>query len=198
MSRRPPGKPRLPGLPPDRLTGEQRAVYDAIAKGRRAEGPQLFPLTEEDGRLRGPFNAMLLSPPVGGALQALGSALRYESDLTARERELAILVVAAHWGSAFEWEAHVAVGRHVGLTDAEIEAIRTGEPVPLDDEREAAVVAWVRELTSRWDVDDEAYARAEAVLGLRRAYELSVLVGYYSTLALQLRVFAGERPPAAG
>lgn len=86
----------------------------------------------------------------------------------------------------------------MGLTDAEIEAIRTGEPVPLDDEREAAVVAWVRELTSRWDVDDEAYARAEAVLGLRRAYELSVLVGYYSTLALQLRVFAGERPPAAG
>jgi len=27
-------------------------------------------------------------------------------------------------------------------------------------------------------------------------YELTVLVGYYSTLALQLRVFSGEEGPA--
>jgi len=44
--------------------------------------------------------------------------------------------------------------------------------------------------------DDAAYGGAQAALGLAVMYELTVLVGYYSTLALQLRVFAGEEGPA--
>ncbi len=38
---------------------------------------------------------MLLAPAVGGALAALGEAIRYRSSLTARTREIAILAVAA-------------------------------------------------------------------------------------------------------
>jgi 4-carboxymuconolactone decarboxylase len=187
-------EPRLVGLDPATLDADQREVYEAIAGGRRAQGPQLFPLTDEAGRLRGPFNAMLLSPPLGLPLQAVGAAVRYRSELTDRERELAILVVAARWGSAFEWASHLAVGRGAGLVEAEIDAVRAGGDVPLADAGEAAVVGWVRRLVHDWSADDDAYAAAEAALGLRRAYELSVLVGYYSTLALQLRVFGGERP----
>ena len=40
-----------------------------------------MPLTDEGGRLEGPFNAMLFSPAVGHALQALGGALRYQGTL---------------------------------------------------------------------------------------------------------------------
>jgi alkylhydroperoxidase family enzyme len=180
------------GLDPAELDEEQREVYTAIAGGRRAQGPQLFPLTDEAGRLRGPFNAMLLSPSLGLPLQAVGAAVRYSSDLTDRERELAILVVAARWNSAFEWASHLPIGRAAGLSEAELDALRSGADVPLADPAEAAVVAWVRTLAHDWTADDEAYSQAEAVLGLRRAYELSVLVGYYSTLALQLRVFGAE------
>ena len=76
---------RLPGLRPDDLNEEQAQVYRAIAGGPRASGP--FPLTDEKGHLRGPFNAMLLSPPVGLTLQAVGASVRYNTVLTDRVRE---------------------------------------------------------------------------------------------------------------
>ena len=95
--------PRIKKLALSALDDEQRALYDAIAGGRRAQGPQLFRLTDADGCLEGPFNAFLLQPRLGSALQALGSAVRYETGLDDRSREIAILVVAAYWRSEFEW-----------------------------------------------------------------------------------------------
>jgi len=101
---------RLPGLTPDRLDPEQRELYDAIARGPRSRGPQHFPLVDADGALLGPFNAMLLAPGLGAALQEVGAAIRFHGTLDARARELAILVVASRWDSAFERSSHEAVG----------------------------------------------------------------------------------------
>src|SRR5580698_7913173 len=100
--------PRLAKLSPAELDEQQRALYDAIATGPRASGPRHFALTDADGGLEGPFNAMLLSPPVGSALQALGAAVRYGSGFDNRDREIAILVVAHAWNCAFEVYAHEA------------------------------------------------------------------------------------------
>ncbi|MFF0865741.1 carboxymuconolactone decarboxylase family protein [Nonomuraea sp. NPDC003560] len=186
---------RLPALPPEDLDDAQTEVYRAITGGPRAAGPQVFPLADERGRLRGPFNAMLLSPPVGGALQALGAAVRYGSVLPDRARELAILVVAAHWGSDFERDAHEAVGRSCGLTEAELTAVREGRPPGLADPAERAAVLAARELTRTGTLGEEDYRAVTAALGERGLFELTTLVGYYATLALQLRVFAGELPP---
>src|SRR5262245_36540217 len=94
---------RLRKLAPATLDDAQRSVYEAIAGGRRAQGPQRFRLVDADGGLEGPFNAFLLQPRLGHALQALGAAVRYETSLSDRARELAILVVAVEHDSAFEW-----------------------------------------------------------------------------------------------
>jgi 4-carboxymuconolactone decarboxylase len=66
---------RLAGFLPGDLTEEQAAVYQAISGGPRAAGPQLFALTDGEGRLRGPFNAMLLSPVLAGNLIHAGEGL---------------------------------------------------------------------------------------------------------------------------
>ncbi|BEP13346.1 carboxymuconolactone decarboxylase family protein [Acidothermaceae bacterium B102] len=179
---------RLPKLAPGALDDDQRAVYDAIAGGRRAQGPQLFRLTDDDGCLEGPFNGFLLQPRVGVALQAVGAALRYETSLSDRAREIAILVVAQHWDSSFEWYAHEAIGRHIGLTDDELAALGDHRwDAFAGDERLVAVTCHL--LASAGDLDDTAYAEAVAALGLPRLFELLTIVGYYATLALQLRVF---------
>src|SRR4249919_4275558 len=99
---------RIPKLAPATLDDAQRALYDAIAGGRRAQGPQLFRLADAEGRLEGPFNAFLLQPRLGSALQALGASVRYDTGLDDQSREIAILVVAAYWRSDFEWYAHEA------------------------------------------------------------------------------------------
>jgi 4-carboxymuconolactone decarboxylase len=187
---------RIPKLPPAELDDEQRALYDAIAGGRRAQGPQLFRLSDADGCLEGPFNAFLLQPRLGSALQALGAAVRYETALDDRSREIAILVVAAHWRSDFERYAHEAVGRAAGLTDAHLAAIqdgRLGQPGALTG-REAVVARTAAALAARGDLDDAEYREAAGQLGADGLFELLTLVGYYATLALQLRVFRVPAP----
>ena len=184
---------RIPKLAPSALDNEQRALYDAITGGRRAQGPQLFRLADPEGRLEGPFNAFLLQPRLGSALQALGSSVRYDTGLDDRCREIAILVVAAHWQSDFEWYAHEAVARSVGLADAELAAIRAGHDAELAG-REAVVARTAAALLTRGDLEDAEYREAVEHLGPAGLFELLTLVGYYATLALQLRVFRVPAP----
>lgn len=181
---------RVRPLPPQELTDAQRELYDAIAGGPRSRGPQHFPLARADGSLRGPFNAFLLAPDLGDALQGVGAAIRYRGRLSDRAREIAILLVSARWDSAFEREAHEAVGAAGGLTETELCALRDGDASPFEDD-EALVAAITLQLLDG-DLDDALWAEASVALGSEVVFELTTLVGYYATLALQLRVFRVE------
>ena len=179
---------RLDPIPPQVLDAEQTVLYRSIVEGPRAQGPQHFALTRSDGALLGPFNALLLSPGLGAALQEVGAAVRYRTDLTPRTREIAILIVAAHWDSSFERSAHESVGRSVGLTEAELTDLRAGRVPQLDDVHERACAQLTHAMVNG-DVDDATWDDWAQQVGNATVFELTTLVGYYATLALQMRVF---------
>jgi alkylhydroperoxidase family enzyme len=190
---------RLPLLGPGDLSGQQRKVYDAIASGDRAGGA--FAAVDNAGRLLGPYNAMLHSPAVGMPLQELGAAIRFRTAFTLREREIAILVVAAHRRSDYAWYAHERAGRAAGLTEEELQGLRAGTALTFADAREQAVYRATRSLAVDGDLDDSVYDATVAAVGPSAIVDLVVLVGYYATLALQMRVFrvgvpTGEQSPA--
>jgi 4-carboxymuconolactone decarboxylase len=180
---------RLAVLSSDEMTAEQVDLYRDILAGPRGQGPRAVQLSSGAGGLAGPFNAMLYAPSVGHALQELGAAIRFGTKLTPRIRELAILVVAQAWDSGYEQVSHELIGRDAGLTDTELDALRAGENPKFADAQESAAYSAVRALTGPRDLDDEEYAATIAVLGEEGLVELSTLVGYYATLALQLRIF---------
>lgn len=180
---------RLAALTPEQLDESQRAIYEAVAGGDRARGTQHFPLTTADGSLNGPFGVMLHAPSVGMTLQQLGADIRFRTDLTSRIREIAILEVAHAVGSHFEWWAHERVGRAVGLTDDEITNLSLGS-FSTDDPLESAAAALCRNLLGSSVVTDAEYEAAAAVLSAAQLIELTVLVGYYRTLAQLMEVFA--------
>ncbi|QVQ52891.1 carboxymuconolactone decarboxylase family protein [Spiractinospora alimapuensis] len=184
---------RIPKLRPEELDAPQREVYEEIAGGPRARGPRLFALTDAEGGLEGPFNAMLLNPALGGPLQRLGGALRFSGKLSDRSRELVILLVAAAWDSSFERTAHEAVGAHVGLTAEEMTTVAAGgTPTSLTDPEEVEALRATRLMLDKRTLDDEEYAELVASLGRERLFEVTTLVGYYGTLALQMHVFGVE------
>ncbi|MEV8376063.1 carboxymuconolactone decarboxylase family protein [Kribbella sp. NPDC056861] len=189
---------RLPHFDPADLDPGQRDLYDRITDGPRASGPQYFALTDDQGRLNGPFNALLTAPPVGEAIQQLGSVIRYRTSLPDRIRELAILVVAAGWDCAFEQYAHEPIARAAGILDSELAELRELRVPRLADEGERAAVELVLELVRDGDAADSTYDRAVSIIGNRMVFELTALVGYYSTLALQLRVFRVLTPRQTG
>ena len=185
---------RLAVLSSDEMTAEQVDLYREILAGPRGQGPRAVQLSSGAGGLAGPFNAMLYAPTVGHALQELGAAIRFGTKLTPRIREMAILVVAQSWDSGYEQASHELIGRDAGLTEPELDALREGENPKFADEQESAAYSAARALTVTGDLDDQEYAAAIAALGEGGLVELSTLVGYYATLALQLRIFRVPRP----
>lgn len=184
---------RLPHPTPSELDDEQRAVYDEIVTGPRSSGP--FRLVDDEGRLHGPFNAMLVNPGVALTVQRLGADIRYRSTLNAREREIAILTLAQMRDSKFEWYAHERVGQTVGLTPEELDALDAGGTPNSLTERERVVLGTTRSLLGDRDLDDAAYDAAVAMLGRTTLADLVTLVGYYDLLALSLRVWRVPLPP---
>lgn len=180
---------RLKRLLPESFSTEQRHVYDAIAGGKRAQVARRSPLIGEDGALEGPFNAMLYAPRVGMALQGLGASIRYETSLSNRVREVAILMVAAQWNSSFEQEAHEPLALDAGITEQELKRIRSGGLIDGISQQEKVAFDTVFALVTSGDLSDEEYRVCIETLAEECLVELTTLVGYYSTLALQLRVF---------
>jgi 4-carboxymuconolactone decarboxylase len=190
---------RLPHLRPDELTAEQRHLYDTLDQGPRRTAHQGLQspvgLVDGEGRLQGPFNAMLFHPEIGMALQELGRALRFSGQLPPRAREIAILIVAASERSDFEWAAHGAIGAYLGLSTRELDSLAHAAAVEFEDPVEHAVARAARSLVVAGDLDDEDYRSAEATLGAAGLVELATLIGLYHALALQMRLFRVPGPP---
>jgi len=163
---------RLPPIDPDALDPEQRRVYEAIAGSR--------------GRVAGPFAVLLHSPQLADRVQQLGAHLRYDGALERRLAELAVLITADAWSCAFEWSAHEPIARAAGLSDAAIGGVRAGLPPGDADDRLAAVFDYARQLATTGDVADATHARVLSLFGLEQTVELTVLVGYYTLLAMTL------------
>lgn len=113
------------------LTPEQVELYRRIVEGPRSASKGISPVTDAEGNLVGPFKSFLISPGLGAILEELGRHLRYGSPFEPVEKELAILRVARHMHSQFEWDAHVEVARGFGATESQIESVRDLDSRPL-------------------------------------------------------------------
>lgn len=176
------------------LTPEQLAVYRGITGGPRASGEQVFDLKDENGALNGPFGLMLHAPALGSVLQELGAAIRYRTRLSNRAREIAILQVATATQSDFERYAHERVGRAAGLSEAELAALRTGTFFSADSRKEQAVYGLCERLMAGQVIDSAAFEETANVLDVEEILEVTILVGYYRTLAQMMDVFNVQAP----
>jgi 4-carboxymuconolactone decarboxylase len=155
------------------MTAEQLQVHDTIVNGPRR-------------LIRGPLRAALHNAELADKWQQLGELLRYRTTVQPRLSELAILIVARHWDSQFEWHAHQPIAIEAGLSAAVVEALRQGLHPDFAQPDEAIVYEYVTELLTRHHVRNAAYGRALALLQTVGIVELTALIGYYSMVALTL------------
>ena len=189
---------RLPHLHPNELDADQRTLYDALTTGRRKRVHNSLPaavqISDAEGRLQGPFNAMLVHPKLGYALQELSRQLRFEGRLPAHTREIVILVVAAAEKSDFEWAAHAPIALSVGVAPDAIDAIGTGAIPTFAEPLDEAAARLARALVAEGDADDATYGDVQRVLGDHGMFEVSTTVGVYRLIAQQLRLFRVPAP----
>jgi alkylhydroperoxidase family enzyme len=112
-----------------------------------------------------------------------GGALLTDLQLDPVLRELAILRVAAlSPGAGYEWDQHEAIARAVGVSDAQIEAVRTLEHGPLDGDP-LLVVRFTDEVVRDVAPSDATYEALAARLSPREILELLQVIGQYMMLA---------------
>lgn len=165
--------PRITLPSPEEMNADQRRVYDKIIAGRR-------------GKIQGPLRAALHNAELADRWQALGELLRYNTSLTPRQSELAILVTGRACQSPFEWYAHRLEAERVGIEPPIIEALLAQdrpEGLSADD---ATIVDFARELNAHRSVSAATYAEALSRFGERTVVELTALVGYYTMVAMTL------------
>ncbi len=172
---------RLPDLPYDQMSVEQQRIHDEIAAGPR-------------GAVVGPLEAWLHSPDLADHAQKLGAYARYHSALSPHLSELAILVTGWIWKADFEWFSHVGPAREAGISDAVIEAIRTGTEPPFEDDRSRMVYMVSRELHETRRLSDDTFDKAKAVLGQQPLVDLIGILGYYTLISMTLNAFDIETP----
>ena len=142
-----------------------------------------------DGKLLGPFNALVYAPEVGQTYLDYFAAEKKNTSLSERVHEIVILTVGAAWGSAYELYAHTAVGRSVGLADDVIKAIVAGQAPEGVSDQEAAAYEFTRQLAATHRVDAAAYAQAKAAFGDKGLVDIVMLTGLYLTTCALLNAF---------
>ena len=173
---------RLSPLNLDDLDADQHAVLEAIQRGPRGN---------RHGRigLVGPFGVWVRAPKVGHAVQAFGGAVRFETALPERVKEVAICTVGAHHRAKFEFAAHRSLAIAAGVSEQVVEAIRCGTAPSFDDDRERLAHAVTRSLLETHGIDDGLYAQAMALFGEVGLIELVTIVGYYCLVSFTLNAF---------
>jgi len=176
------GPERLPAIPAEAMTPEQRRVAEAIAAGPR-------------GSIRGPFAALLRSPAVADRVQTLGEYLRFNSSIPRALNELAILVTAREWSAQYEWYAHHRLAMEAGLPPAIAAAVAEGrEPEGMDADQRL-VWTFCTELHRNRGVSDATYAAVTARFGEQGAIDLVAVSGYYVLVAMTLNLSRVPLPP---
>ncbi|WP_028203568.1 carboxymuconolactone decarboxylase family protein [Paraburkholderia nodosa] len=167
---------RLPAFDAAQASPEQKAVLDEILSGPR-------------GNLNGPFLGWIHSPELAQHAQRLGAFCRYQTGLSLRLSELAILVTAARWQAQAEWYIHYPIALKAGVPEALAEQIRTGATPQFDEPDDALIYAFTAELYDTKRVSDATYARAVERFGHETTINLVGLLGYYALVAMTLNVF---------
>lgn len=184
---------RFPLIPLENLTPEQKAMSDAIKSGPRAKLASSG--ASKPGPLGGPFNVWLRSPGIGSLIQQLGEEIRFRSSLAGKLNELAILIVARHWTSQYEWVAHHKLALEGGLNPAIAEQIAQGKRPSGMDADETIVYNFSRELLDTQGVSDANYKAVVDRFGERGVVDLISVNGFYVLVSMCLNVDGTPVPP---
>jgi AhpD family alkylhydroperoxidase len=140
-------------------------------------------IVAERGRVSALYQALLNSAPLAEGWEKLLTAIRHRSSVPADLRELAILRVAVLNRARFEFEAHLPVARHAGVTEAKLAALelpQIGEPFSV---LERAVLALTDAMTRDVQVPDALFDPIARHFDRRAVTELVATIAAYNMVS---------------
>jgi 4-carboxymuconolactone decarboxylase len=158
---------RLPAIPIDKQTAEQKKAAEAFRANRKQD-------------VFGPFVPLFRSPEVMLRTMALGDYLRYRTVFPTKLNEFIILITARHWTQRYEWYVHHPIALKEGLNPEIAKALSEGRRPSGMSADEELIYEFCTELLNNQSVSDATYARAVTRFGEQGTIEMVGVVGYYT------------------
>lgn len=176
------GEKRFPQLTLDTVAPESRAMCEEI-------------LTFSSIGLGGPYNVMLRSPVFAERMKLLLDYLRFNTSLSKRLNEFAILIQARIWTSQVEWYAHYPIALRAGLPASVADDLKANiRPRNMQPDEEVVYDVCMT-ITREHEISDALFARAREVLGEQQLVDLIAVSGTYVTVAMLLSLGREPIPP---
>ena len=173
--------PLIPYADPDQLPPETKAVYE---------------------RLSVQLNIMKMlanAETCFGPILQFGGALLSKQQLDPALREIVILQVAHIEGGEYEWVQHVPIGLAVGVTQAQIDAIKANRfDADCFSDRERATMKLVEEVVNKVRGREESVRNVAKFLSPREMVEVMLTIGNYMMMARLTETMRVEIDPPAG
>jgi 4-carboxymuconolactone decarboxylase len=153
-------------------------LVELIAKLRSGRGGELLNI----------YKLLLHSPRIAETWLEYFNAVRWQTEIPGRLRELVVIRIAHLNRSEYVMRQHVPrLAQAEGVSLEECAALEDWKTAASFDERERAALAFADEMTRGGEVSDSAFAELRRHFSERQVVELAVLVGAYN---MHNRVFA--------
>ena len=132
-------------------------------------------------------------------LLRLGTSILTEQKLNGALRELAILHVARLSPAEYEWIQHVPIAQAVGVSDAQVEALRRDD-IAADcfSATEQLVLRFTTEVVRDVRASDEVVTQMTKSVSPQEIVELIFAIGFYMTMARLMETTGVDLEPAPG
>lgn len=166
--------------------------------------PQLAPLIERirgarRGRLLNIYRMLLHSPPIASAWLEFNSAIRFDTHLDGRTRELAIMLVAIMNGVDYIVRTHgLNYALKEGLTTTQVNELADWRASGAYDTPQRALLAYVEAMTREVAVPQDVFDRVREHYSEQQLVELTVLIGAYNMHTRVLKALHIDPEPASG
>jgi alkylhydroperoxidase family enzyme len=137
---------------------------------------------ERGGKLLNLYRMLLHSGPVAEGWLTFLTAIRQQCTLPPHLRELVIMRIAVLNAAEYEFQAHLPIAREERVTEAQIQALRTGDTRAFD-ERERAALAYAEAMTRSIRVPDDVFAAVRRHFDDRGIVELTATIGAYNLVS---------------
>ncbi len=142
------------------------------------------------------YGRMLSPSGIGpGVLRSYGAGQEsLESRVGRRIMQLGVLVTARVHDSQYDWTMNEPRAREAGLEAELIDLVRHGRRLTGIAEKDAALIAFGRELFGDHNVSAETYSRAERAFGVQDLVDIVALMGAHAADAAVLAAFDQHLP----
>lgn len=133
------------------------------------------------GRLINVYKLLLHSPALADAWFALNNAVRWETSLSGRLRELVIIRIGLICDAAYILRQHIPkLATAEGVTERECEALRDCRHFSGFSDSERAALSYADAVTSQVQCSASEFAVLKTHFNERQIVELTVLIGAYN------------------